>query len=141
MELGYKKIKAWAVIIATTKARWNYQEIKSMEHSRLQELPDARSDSDVEKIYFSRDDAYNDIEKRHNIYWHFHGAGNIPYVNATEFFVESGEITVEYGDDGEIIDMYDWDPDGNLDYTETQIYDWIDFYSYEFEAEYEKEEE
>lgn len=139
MELGYRTVKAWAVIIANTEAHWDYKKIKDMSKSRLMELPDANSDEDVEKIYFSRDEAYNDIEKRHNTYWHFRGHGNIPYINATEFFVASGEITVEYDENGEIADMYDWDPDGDLDYTETQEKDWKEFYDSEFDEEEDEE--
>lgn len=137
MELGYKKVKAWAVVITTAEARWNYRKVKDMDGpGRLMELDDNYSE-EVESIYLSKEDAYADILKRHNNYWHFRTA--VSYLNATEFWVSPGEVTVEYGEDGEeIIDMYDWDPDGDLDCTDTQRKDWQEFYESEFEDDEEK---
>lgn len=138
MERIDEKKRAWAIIRSVAETKWDERKISMMDGpGRLMEM-DNNFSEDVETVYLTKDEAYNGLEKRHNTYWKFRTTG--AYVNATEYWVASGYITVEYGENGEIADMYDWDPDGDLDCADTQEKDWKEFYESEFEDEEEDEE-
>lgn len=129
-----KKMKAWAIVRINVEMPWNEWAIRMMDGpGHLMEKDGIRWSDDVETVYLSKDEAYADLEKRHNTYWKFRTTG--AYINATKYWVDSGYITVEYGENREIADMYDWDSCGDLDCTDTQEKDWKEFYESEFEGE------
>lgn len=139
IEQGYEAVKAWAVVRTNVEVKWNERKIRKMDApGRVMDMAMDTHREIYEEIengyFFAKEEAYDTCEKCHNAYYHFRGNGG-EYLNATEYWVAEGTVSIERDEDGEITDTYDWDPDGDLDITETQENDWKEFWDSEFSEE------